>query len=285
MASFYKDSSGNYSLASSVQPAGGSRTFTRPATQQEIQKATASGATSSSPQYEQVTPELLESPAQKQASDFLRQTLSSPVTQYTKQRVADLPYEQEIRQSLESYAGREQNPLLGQSQQVLSDTLTGQYDPNTSQYYQGLRQAQELNLNDALNKYSQRQFLGGNLRATPTDTGQARLIAENTASLNQQLGQLSLQERQNQLNAVNQAQSLAQQQDQFGLNTLNAYTSVSPLLQQQAQAQADADYQEFLRQQQQPIDLATLLYQTGSTYQMPQYRQADTLGNVINRQV
>lgn len=222
---------------------------------------------------EKLDPELLETEGQKTAREYLTNSLNTGATPYdTSKRVADNPYASEMASTLESYANRSQPELYGQAQNVISNSLTGGYDPNTSQYYEGVRQSADLNLADALNRYGQQQYLTGNLRATPTDTGQARLIAENTANLNQTLGQLALQERQNQMQSVNQAMSLGQLQDQFGANTLNAYASISPLLQQTEQAKLDAQYEEFIRQQSYGNDLANTLLNSQSTYMYPQYR-------------
>jgi len=239
-------------------------------------------AQANKPTYEEVTPTIQETEGQKQAREYLRTSLNTGATPYdTSKRVADNPYASEMSSTLENYANRSQPELYGQAQDVISNSLTGGYDPNTSQYYEGVRQSSDLNLADSLNRYGQQQYLTGNLRATPTDTGQARLIAENTANLNQTLGQLALQERQNQMQSVNQAMSLGQLQDQFGANTLNAYASISPLLQQIEQAKLDAQYEEFLRQDNYKTDLSKYLMNTPVTYTTPRYRQTDVNGNII----
>jgi hypothetical protein len=243
---------------------------------------TTGGNTPTAPKYEQVNPTLQETEGQKKAREYLSNSLTTGATPYdTSNRVADLPYEQQIRGQLESYAGREAPALYGQAENVLSNTLTGGYDPNTSQYYQGMRESAQLNNQDALNQYGRQQYLTGNLRSTPTDVGQARLIAEQNANMNTLLGQLANQERGYQVQGINQAMQLGQLQDRMGADTLGAYAQISPLLQQTEQAQKDAEYQEFLRQQNYGIDISKFLMQTPVKYTTPHYRQVDTNGNII----
>lgn len=231
------------------------------------------------PQFQQVKPELLQTPAQQQAQQYLTESLSKGPTPVANQSAAN-PFAQQLQEKASAFGQREINPLYSQAQDVLSGTLGGQFDPTTSQYYQGFREQQDLNLSDALNRYGRQQYLGGGLRSTATDVGQARLIAESQAARNQLLGQLAMQERQNQLAAVNQAQSLGQAQDQFYRGQLDVLSGVGSQLQQDEQAAFDRQRQEELRQLQQQQDLAQLLFQEAGTYAFPQYQQVGLPGTI-----
>lgn len=224
------------------------------------------------PQYERVDPEILMTPAQEQAQSYLTESLREgpkPIAAET----AYNPFADQLRTRAEQYSQQEMNPLYGQAQDVLSGTLTGQFDPTSSQYYQGFREQQDLNLADALNRYGRQQYLKGGLRSTATDTGQARLIAESNAARNQLLGQLAMQERQNQLNAVNQSLALGQAQDQFIRGQIGMLSDIGGQLQATEQGALDRARQEQLRQQQQQLDLADLLFNAPVTYAYPQYRE------------
>jgi hypothetical protein len=228
--------------------------------------------------WQQVKPEILQTAEQKQGFDYLSQALNKQTPTFSaNQGVAKNEYTDQIKNQLASYLNRTQPQSVALAEQELQSTLQDNYDPNTSQYYQGVRQQADLNLNDALNRYSQGQYLKGNLRSTTTDTGRSRLLAENSANLNQVLGNLALQERQNRLNAVNQAMQMGQYQSGEQLSSLNQLASVSDYLTQQDQKAKDFEYQEWLRAQQQPLSIAQILAQTPVTYAYPQYQYTGTV--------
>jgi len=223
--------------------------------------------------WKELTPTLQQTAEQKQGFDYLSQALNKQTPTFSaNQGVAKNEYTDQIKSQLASYLNRTQPQSVALAEQELQSTLQGNYDPNTSQYYQGVRQQADLNLNDALNRYAQGQYLKGNLRSTTTDTGRSRLLAENAANLNQVLGNLALQERQNRLNAVNQAMQMGQYQSGEQLSSLNQLTSVSDYLTQQAQKAKDFEYQEWLRAQQQPLSIAQFLAQTPVNYETPKYQ-------------
>jgi hypothetical protein len=223
--------------------------------------------------WKEITPTLQQTAEQKQGFDYLSQALNKQTPTFSaNQGVAKNEYTDQIKSQLASYLNRTQPQSVALAEQELQSTLQGNYDPNTSQYYQGVRQQADLNLNDALNRYSQGQYLKGNLRSTTTDTGRSRLLAENSANLNQILGNLALQERQNRLNAVNQAMQMGQYQSGEQLSSLNQLSSVSNYLTQQDQKAKDFEYQEWLRAQQQPLSIAQILAQTPVNYETPKYQ-------------
>jgi hypothetical protein len=211
-------------------------------------------------------PEFIESPAMTQGRQSLQSMLSNPAS-YSGQLTAQNPYTSQISDTLEKYLKRTNPESLNLAEQQLQKTLGGtSYDPSTSLYYKGIRESANLNLQDALNQYARRQQLSGTLRSTPTDVGRARLLSENNANLNQVLGTLANQERQNQLSAVGQAQSLAGYMSGEQLNSLNAVQGTSEYLRSLQQSQFDKEYEEWKRKQQQQVDLSQLLYQTPATY-------------------
>ena len=221
--------------------------------------------------WQKVTPNILQTEGQKAAESYIQNAMNTDQT--FADRTASNEYADRIKSELNSYlSSSANNPLLQSAQSELQKTLAGDYDPNTSQYYQGMRQSMDLNLNDAMNKYKQSQYLKGNLRSTATDAGQGRMLAENTAAQNTLLGNLANQERQNRLAAVGQAQSLAGAQQTYDTNRLNTLTTTSDYLTQQNQKAKDAAYEQWKANLERKNSLAQLLYTTPVTYAYDQYQ-------------
>ena len=222
-------------------------------------------------EWQRVNPELMQSQGQQQAEQWYSQRLKNPTT-YNQPLSAQNEYTQSIKNQLDQYMNRGTPAEYGLAGEEYRKTLQGEYDPSSGQYYEGMRQAMDLNLSDTLNRYGRQQYLKGNLRSTTTDTGQARMIAENTASQNQLLGQLALQERQNRLGAAGSAVGLGQIYDQRAGQDLSTLTGTSDYLRGLSQAEKDREYNAYLQQQQYQQSLADTLYKTPQTYMFPQYQ-------------
>ena len=222
--------------------------------------------------WQQVNPTLVETDEQKAAKQYLLGQMNTDQT-YQGDRFAKNEYNDQIRGQLASYLGSTAGTsLLDAAGKQYTDTLAGNYDPTSGQYYQGLRQQADLNLSDALNRYSQGQYLKGNLRSTTTDAGRGRLIAENEANLNTVLGQLAWQERQNLLSAASGAAGLAGQYDTLAQNRLSATQNTGEYLRQQEQQQKDFAYEQWKANLERKQGLANTLYTTPQTYMYPQYQ-------------
>ena len=220
--------------------------------------------------WKQIDPVLTQTDAQKAAENTLRGQMTD--AGYQGNVYAPNEYEGQIKSTLADYmANNSSRDLLTSASKQVQDTLAGNYDPNTSQYYQGLRQSADLNLSDALARYKQGQYLKGNLRSTTTDAGQGRLLAENSANMNTVLGQLAQQERQNQVNAVGQAQNIAWAQDTLESGKLGTLTNTSNYLRGLTQQQYDAEYARWKANKESQTNAANTLFSTAQTYLYPQY--------------
>lgn len=223
--------------------------------------------------WQEVKPQLLETEEQKAAKAYLTGQMNTD-QMYGGQRFAENQYAGDIRNQLAEYLkGTQSTPLMQSASQQVQETLGGtKYDPLTGAYYQGVRQKAEMNLNDALQRYRQNQYLKGNLRSTVTDAGQGRMLAENTANLNQMLGSLQNQERQNQLAAVGQAASLANQYDALAQSRLGQTQSTSEYLRGLEQQQKEFAYQQWKENLERKNAAANQLFTTAQTYMYPQYQ-------------
>lgn len=235
---------------------------------------------------QEIMPQRLQTPEQEEAFTRLRDAMNAPAQTYQGQGVAALPFRSELEESLRSYINRDTPEAYTLAQGHLADTLGGQaYDPSTGQYYQATRDAMQLNLSDAMRGYDRAAQTKGMLTSTPSDVGRARLTAETGNRMNQLLGELALQERQNQLSAVPLAMQLGGAMDRRGLDTIGAVSQVGQQLQQQDQKQADFDYNEWLRGQDQPLRLAELIASLPVTYAYPQYAPTEDFYNQMIQQM
>jgi hypothetical protein len=223
--------------------------------------------------WQEVKPQLLETEEQKAAKAYLTGQMNTD-QMYGGQRFAENQYANDIRGQLAEYLkGTQSSPLMASASQQVQDTLGGtKYDPLTGAYYQGVRQKAEMNLNDALQKYRQNQYLKGNLRSTVTDAGQGRMLAENTANLNTMLGTLQNQERQNQLAAIGQASALAGQYDALAQSRLGQTQTTGEYLRGLEQQQKDFAYEQWKQNLERKNAIANQLFTTAQTYAYPQYQ-------------
>lgn len=233
-----------------------------------------------------------EDPASKAARDKLMATampgaisaVQNAGQAYTGKLVADVsPIEQQGLDTLSQWLKSPKtsdSSLWKSAEGELSKTLSGNtYDPVAGTYYQGLRAAVMRELQNATNslasKISARDaYFGGGRVASQ---GLLEEGAQN--QLTQTLGQLSLQERQNRLAAVPQAQAMATAAGNEDLTRVAAAEQYGSLPRTIEQAKLDADYQEQLRQWAAlglDLDVVTGM----ATYQPPKTVQPSALSQV-----
>ncbi len=156
---------------------------------------------------------------------------------YTGEMVAPLTAQQKASiPKLEQYANQGTSDLLKNSSDLLNKTLTGGYDPTASPYYQAVK-AEAARNSDQANTQIAKDAAGGGNYWTGARLQQQRESATDSANnLNTIIGQLALQERQNQLNAVPVAQNLSNAITSLPLQQASALQSLGGLDQAQQQA-------------------------------------------------
>jgi len=199
------------------------------------------------------SPELLESDTSRQAVSKLQQLMNQNISVPTQQ-----------------VAGMTDTEKAGQSQ--LADLVAGKsfQNPNTSQYYSGLRDEIDQNAQDSLSQLNRSTSSGGMLRSSGAARARADLAAKTNATKNSVLGQRYDQER----NRDNEYTRVA---------AANQYGGLERTIQNQKN---DAQYAKELTDTLAPYEyqspIAQLLAEYGN-YWMPQYdQQASGLENLTS---
>lgn len=225
---------------------------------------------------EEITPQLLETEEQKQSKDWLSNLLNTPYQQYTGQMFGSYPYQSQLKENLGQYVGRDMPELYGAAQSELMKTLTGGYDPYTSDYYKSAREGALREEQSAVNRLRRGAQLGGMMYSTPRIEAEGKTVAQTQNNLANILGQLSLQERQNRLNAVPTAMSTGQQISNMPIENMQAIMSVSPVLKALEEEPLQYAQQQFMNEQlfpyqyQLPVAQSLLNY---APWYYPQYGQ------------
>lgn len=167
---------------------------------------------------------------------------------YTGERVAPMSELEEASQLWgQEYA---KAPATGESLSLAQDeikkTLTGDYDPSTSPYYQAVKAEAEKNLADTNKTIAdnasagRRYFSGARLKA------QADAAADTNIALNKELGALAEKERQNRLAVIPQAAALDEQESNAAAKKALNLQSIGALPRELQQSLMDAAYQEWM---------------------------------------
>lgn len=209
-----------------------------------------------------VEPEILETPWQKQVRARIEELATRPYQPYTGRRFAEYPFRDTLKSALSQYISRTEPALYGLAQSELQKTLSGEYNPATSPYYEAFRKEALREEQDALNRLRRAAQLGGMLYSTPTQQAEARLIADTTNRLATLLGQLAEAERVRRLQSVPTAISVGEFLSQSPLRTAQAITAISPLLKAIEEEPLEFEYQQFKEGQMWPYTVQTPLLQT-----------------------
>lgn len=218
-------------------------------------------------------------------SSWLESQIGKTAEPYTGQLVA--PKTAQETQSLDylnKYATQPTSEQTTLAQNEVKKTLTGGYDPTTSPYYQAMKAEASRNLGENLEGISSDAAGGGRYwsGARLGQQGEARTDMGN--ALNTILGQLSESERNRMTTASQQAQSLGEEQTNQPLKVSTALQSLGSLDRNLSQAQNEAIYNEWLRQQNYPLQIAGLAspYATYSpTMQQTGYSQNSGLNSLL----
>lgn len=208
----------------------------------------------------------------KSVRDPLLNWLSGQIGQtgpsYQNQTIA--PLSDQEKQSLEylnQYGKTTTSPTYGAAMGEINKTLTDNYNPATSPYYQAVKAEAARNLKDVQenidrNTPSARAYFSG-----ARIKNQSRAATDTAIGLNNTLGQLALQERQNKLSILPQALQYLN----VPLQQAEAYQNVGALPRQIEQAKLSADLEDWLRSNYQyPMDIAGL---SSNVQQEPLYQQ------------
>ena len=194
-------------------------------------------------------------------NSYLTENIGKKGPTYAGERVAPLSGLEE--QSLD-YADRYANqPLKGQSMQLAEDeikkTLSGDYDPSTSTYYQAVKAEAERNLEDTQSRIADKAGGGGRYFGGARLRAQGNAARDTGISLNKTLGEMSERERERRFQAVPQALAVDSAVTGEAAKRAQTLQAIGALPREIQQAFLDAIYQEFLLSEYEyPLNIAQI---------------------------
>lgn len=205
---------------------------------------------------------------------YLTSQIGQPGPQYTGDRVAPIaPLEQKSLDSAAKYADQPTTtPTLGFAADEIKKTLSGDYDPSTSPYYQAVKAEAARNLDITQNQIKDSAAGAGRYYSGARIKAQADASANVNNQLNTTLGAIAQQERQNRLNVLPQALAVDQQTTDAEAKKAQVLQTIGSLPRELQQAMLDAMYQEFQQSNYEyPLNIAQLA--SGPSQQQPIFVQ------------
>ncbi len=203
--------------------------------------------------------------------DWLIPQIGQPGKSYTGEMVAPLS-EQEGQSFdfLRKYGEQGDNETMKNARGEINKTLTNQYDPTTSPYYQAVKAQAAVNLDETQRNISSNAAGGGRYWTGARLEQQGKAARDSELGLNTMLGSLAEAERQRRLDVLPQAMQFGQAEQQLPLQQATAYQALGALPRNVRQAGDTATQNEWLRSQvEYPMQIANLAagIQTPPTYQ------------------
>ena len=183
---------------------------------------------------------------------------------------ADESYEAVIPELLTGFTQRKTPETTQAGIKQIMDTLTGAYDPTTSEYYKSTRRGIEKERQESQKNIRQAAQAAGQFRSTGRLGEEQKLEEETFATIADVMGRLTEAERQRKLDVVPQAMAAGQEEEAFPLRTLAALQEFSLFPRRQAALEAERSNIQAGRNEQ--LSIAQLLADP-SSYQwyQPQY--------------
>lgn len=197
--------------------------------------------------------------------------IGQPGKSYTGEMVAPLS-EQEGKSFgfLKKYGEQGYGDTFKQGQGEISKTLTNEYDPTTSPYYQAVKAHSAKNLEETQRNIASNAAGGGRYWTGARLEQEGKAARESELGLNNLLGVLSENERQRRLDVLPQALNFGQAEQRLPLEKASAFQTLGALPRNIQQAQDTSSQNEWLRSQvEYPLEIAKLAsnVQTPPTYQ------------------
>lgn len=193
---------------------------------------------------------------------------------YPGQLVAPMsPQESQSFDFLRKYGegGITASPTFQQGKSEISKTLTDQYNPATSPYYQAVKAEAAKNLQETQKGIAGKAAGGGRYWAGARLGRQQEAASETERGLNTLLGQMAETERQRRLNVLPQAFQYGQAEAQEPLQKAEAFQTLGALPRQIEQMLNTANYQDWLRANvEYPMQIGQMAQ---GTQQAPLYQQ------------
>lgn len=193
---------------------------------------------------------------------WLSERIGKPAEQYPAEKFVAPPTELE-RQSfdwLRKYAGQEVPEAQRLAMGEIRKTLTGEYDPTTSPYYQAVKAEAARNLAQIQEDIASMAAGGGRYWTGARLSQQREAATDVTQALNRMLGKMAEAERVRRLQTVPIAQQIGAYEEERPLRITEALQQYGALERALQQAQLEAVYREWLRSvQEYPLNIAEII--------------------------
>lgn len=203
--------------------------------------------------------------------DWLIPQIGQPGKSYGGEMVAPLS-EQEGQSFdfLRKYGEQGYGDTFQNAKGEINKTLTNQYDPTTSPYYQAVKAQSAKNLEETQRNISSNAAGAGRYWTGARLEQEGKAARESELGLNTLLGTLSENERQRRLDVLPQALQFGKAEQELPLQQATAYQALGALPRNIRQAGDTATQNEWLRSQvEYPMQIANMAagIQTPPTYQ------------------
>lgn len=209
-------------------------------------------------------------------SSWLEGKIGQSAKPYTGQLTAPMSdQEKKSLGYLDEYANQGQSETTKLASGEINKTLSGNYDPSTSPYYQAVKAQSVKNLEDSNERLKQQASMGGRYFGGGRVKAQADLEGDVTRGLNTMLGQLSENERQRRIDILPQAMQSGQYQEMEPLRKTEALQTYGSLPRAIQQSLLDSLYNEFVSSERDyPISIANAA--SGMATARPDYEYTPT---------
>jgi hypothetical protein len=199
----------------------------------------------------------------KEGEAYLQQLIGQSINAPLQGTAGLTPVQMAIQQTLPLLLSR-----INQSGELATDeykkTLSGDYDPRTSPYYEGLRQEADRLKTAGTTQLRQRAELGGMLQSTPAIAQEANFVNQADSLLLKELGRLTESERGRKMLAAEGVQGA----ESRNLANVAAVGGIAEAARSIEQQQADALYNQALM-----AILAPYQYQANIANSLMNYKQ------------
>lgn len=180
---------------------------------------------------------------------------------YQGQLTAEMtPQEQQSISKVSEYANTGYGDTFRAGQKQIQDTLSGNYDPTTSPYYQAVKAASAKNLEETQRNIASNAGGGGRYYTGARLKAQGDAATDRALALDTLMGQLAEKERQNQISLIPQAMAYGEAERNLPLSQATALQTLGGLPRQLQQDTLDKQREEFYKSEYDyPLNWANLI--------------------------
>lgn len=211
----------------------------------------------------------------RQVADFVSKFLPgfTPGQAYGGQLNAGVgQLEGQSQNFLSQFLDSSMSDVFGAGKQNIIDTLQGNYDPVSSDFYKGLRNEALRTRDEAIDAGNRSAAAGGSFYTDSRQRNTSDIAGRTSNFLTQTLGDLFNKERDRASNALSLVPSFSSYENEFPLRKAQAAATIGSQPRLIEQAALERNYNEFVRQRGEaalPLEAATSLVGSGSRLQQP----------------